>query len=68
MLDLKRAVTSAKNFEPNFCPLSVSRYVGIPYGLTKWSTNRVAALVDVPLVTGVAFVSSFYWSGKTITS
>lgn len=42
----KRQVTAAKNFDTKCGPLIVSKYVGVPYGMTQFSTNTIPALLN----------------------
>lgn len=51
-----RAVTTAKNFKTKYGPLSISRYVSILYGMKQLYTNKVAALINVSVVTGIDLV------------
>lgn len=48
--------------------LAVRRYVDIRYRMFHFSINKVAALVDVTVVSGVAVVNLLYWLPKKITS
>lgn len=54
-------VTATKNVDTDFCPLLVSRYVSIQFGITLLSTNMVAGLVNVTVVTGMGFSDLFLW-------
>lgn len=47
------------------CPLLAPRYVDIPYGMTQFSTNTVAMLANVTIVTAMALNSFVYRSVKT---
>lgn len=68
LLISKHSFLSAKKFDTNCSPLSISRYVGIPYGVTQLSTNSVVAVVYVTVVTGIALFCFFYLFVKTITA
>lgn len=63
----KLMAVAEKNFDTDFSPLLDRRYVSIPYGMTKMSTNMVTTLVDITVVPTMAFLSFLYQSVKKTT-
>lgn len=58
---LRSTVTAAREVETNCGPLSVNKYVGIPYEMTRLSANTIAGGIDAPVVTATALISFLYW-------
>lgn len=66
-LNPKQSHTPAETLENTYDPFSVSKIVGILYGMIELSANMALAFVDVTVATGMAVVSFYYLSVNNST-